>query len=194
MRSRAPREGNKKLQINKNCPLKREPLEGCLHPSKGSGATVGYHKKGYPNQTNKNRKKGDKADHPRSPGLGRRFRLARPLGLVFKFRLARPLLGSGTNTASPEPPSWSQASNTWWPYHRHDMRCDPQTAAGHGSDCSNHPSYCLALLLSLYSLTSFTVMYRLTVKEVWKRLTCATVGCLSPTVTGHTTVSPIRPP
>jgi hypothetical protein len=40
---------------------------------------VGYHKKRYPNQRNRSRKKGDKAEHPRSPGLGREFRLARPL-------------------------------------------------------------------------------------------------------------------
>ena len=69
-----------------------------------------------------------KAEHPRSPGLGRGFRLARPLGLKRgfrltrplglkrkfrldrplglgrEFRLARPLLGSGASAASPEPP------------------------------------------------------------------------------------------
>jgi len=36
----------------------------------------------------------------------------------------------------------------------------------------------VALPLSLYSLTSFTVVYRLTVKWVWERLTSVTIGCL----------------
>jgi hypothetical protein len=79
-----------------------------------ASTSVGNHKKGYPNQRNKNRKKEDKADHPRSPGLGRGFRLARPLGLRRKLRLARPLglgrkvrlarplSGSGANTATPK--------------------------------------------------------------------------------------------
>ena len=99
--------------------------------------------------------------HPRSPGLGRGFRLARllglgrklrlarPLGLGRKFRLARPLLGSGAYTASPEPPSWSQASHTRWPYSRCAIRYDLHAAAGHGSNYSNHPSHCVALPLSL---------------------------------------------
>ena len=43
--------------------------------------------------------KRDKANAQNHPGLGR------------KFRLARPLLGSGANIASPEPVSRSQASN-----------------------------------------------------------------------------------
>ena len=35
--------------------------------------------------------------------------------------------------------------------------------------------------------------YRLTIKEVWKRLTCVTVAVFS-TITGHAVVSPTRPP
>ena len=36
----------------------------------------------------------------------------------------------------------------------------------------------VALPLSLCSLTSFTVVYHLTVKEVWEGLTRVTIGCL----------------
>jgi len=50
----------KKLSVNKKWSLKREPLKRWDHPFKGSGATVGYHKKGYPNQSNKNRKRQNK--------------------------------------------------------------------------------------------------------------------------------------
>ena len=38
----------------------------------------------------------------------------------------------------------------------------------------------VALPLSLCNLTSFTVVYRLTVKEEWERLTSVTISCLFP--------------
>ena len=97
--------------------------------------SVGYHKKGYPNQSNKRRKRPSKLTaitgaraptRPTPPGLGRKFRLARPLrtsdassdspdpsgprtqvptrptpqDLGRRHRLARPLLGSGTRPRS----------------------------------------------------------------------------------------------
>jgi len=178
-----PPDKVKKLQVKQNSPSKKNILKGCLHPFKGSGATVGYHKKGYPNQNNKNRKRQSKPSaitwaraparltpRPRAQNTARPTPLASgassvsldpsrarattpprptPLGLGREFRLARPLLGSGANAASLDPPSQSKASDTRRPYPRHDRRSYSHIAAGHGGDYSNHPGHC--------SLTSFTM-------------------------------------
>ena len=86
---------------------------------------VGYHNKGYPNQNNKNAKEHTNYNHQ---GLGRKFRLGRPLrasdassdspdpsgprtqvptrptpqGLGRKFRLARSLRASDASSVSPD--------------------------------------------------------------------------------------------
>jgi len=104
----------------------------------------------------------DKANHTWLPGLGRKHRLTRPLGLGHKPRLARPPLASGASSASPDPSRArvpmlprpgphlrSKASNARRPYPRCDGRSDSHTTAGHGGDYSNHSGHC--------GLTSFTM-------------------------------------
>ena len=172
---------------------------------------VGYHKKGYPNQSNKNRKRQSKpfaitgaraparlTPWPRAQTTARPTPLASgassassdpcepwtrapprptPLGLGREFRLARPLLGSGANAASLDPPSQSKASDTRRPYPRHDRRSDSHIAAGHGGDYSNHPGHC-SLTSSTVTLPLFTVVYRLTVKGEWERIISITICSL----------------
>jgi len=100
-------------------------LKSCSHPFKGLGATVGYHKKGYPDQSDKKRKGQSKSstiakarapDHltpePQGQTITRPTPWASdadtdssdPLGLGRKFRLARPPRGSDADTVSPDPP------------------------------------------------------------------------------------------
>jgi len=97
-----------------------------------------------------------------------------PLGLGRKFRLARPLQGSGTNAASPDK---GKAFNARRPYPRHDRRSDSHIAAGHGGDYSNHPGHC-SLTSSTVTLPLFTVVYRLTVKGEWERIISITICSL----------------
>ena len=141
-----------------------------------------------------------------------------PTSLGCKFRLTRPPQGSGVssvspdplearaqNTASPDslglgrklrharsPPGLGRqidqgkASDARRPYPRRDRRSNFCVTAGHGGDYSNHPGHC--------GLTSFTVVYCLTVKEEWGRLISITICCLLPLLTGQAAASPIRPP
>ena len=52
----------------------------------------------------------------------------------------------------------------------------------------------VALPFSLCNLTSFTVVYCLTVKEEWGKLISITICCLLPLLTGQAAASPIRHP
>ena len=138
-------------------------------------------------------------------GLGRRQRLARsprpraqapsrpipsalgasslspdPLGLGRKFRLARPLQGSGAGRRStrsvrlpPQGVRTRDVTGTVTPIPQQDRVATVSTTLGTAT-----------LPLSLCDLTSFTVVYRLTVKREWGRLISITICCLLPLLTG----------
>ena len=127
---------------------------------------------------------------PTPQSLGRRHRLARPLGLGRKTRLDRPLQGSGAgrlSTRSARLPSYGA--------HTRDAMgaVTPIPQQGEVATVSTIQGTA-ALPLSLCDLTSFTVAYRLTVEREWERLTSATVRCLLPLSTGRPAVPPTRPP
>jgi len=155
-------------------------LKGCLHPFKGSGATVGYHKKGYPNQNNKNRKRQSKPSaitRAQGAGLGSPNPLAsgasrdspNPLASGASHGSPDPL-ASGASSASPDP-SWARASTPPRPSPRlrarlptHGTRThyvtDAVTAILWQGTVVTIPTTpaTIALPLSLCYLTSFTVV------------------------------------
>jgi hypothetical protein len=92
-------------------------------------------------------------------GLGRKFRLARPLRASDASSDSPDPSGSRTQVPSRPIPSGlrrrtplhqvNKTSTIRRPYPRSDKRDDSHTAAGQGADCSNHPGHC--------GLTSFTM-------------------------------------
>ena len=112
-----------------------------------------------------------------------------PLGLGHKFRLARPVQGSGVKRRS---------SRTRLPTHGArtlDMTGAVTPISQQGTVVTIPTTLAtVALPLSVCNLTSFTVVYCLTVKEEWGRLISVTVCCLLPLLTGQEAASPIRPP
>ena len=117
---------------------------------------------------------------PTPPGLGRRHRLARPLS------------ASDASSVSPDP-SRARAPTPLLQIPRHRARLPTHGARTHDRTGAVTPIsqqgmaatipttlVAVTLPLSLCDLTSFTVVYRLTVKEEWERLTSVTVSCLFP--------------
>ena len=99
-------------------------------------------------------------------------------------------LASGASFASPDP-SWAQAPTSDRPSPRLGARLPTHGARTHDVTDAVTPiprqdmeatipttPATVALPLLLCYLTSFTMMYRLTVKEVWGRLTSVTIGYL----------------
>jgi len=137
------------------------------------------HKKGYPNRSNKKRKRRTKPStiaRTQVPAhLSPRSRAqiaARPTPWPRARVPSRPTpWGSDADTASPDPlglgrkfrfarplqgsganaalPNQSKASSSRRPYPRSDRRSDTHIVAGHDGNYSNHPEHC--------NLTSFTV-------------------------------------
>ena len=173
---------------------------------------VGYHKKGYPDQSNKKSQKAKQAP-TRSPV--RRPQSIYILNLEPKTRLARPPRArtqtpprptpwaSGVSSVSPDPsraraPTPLHPVRTRLPTHgvrTHDVTGAVTPISQQGMVATIPTTLVtVALPLPLCNLTSFTVVYCLTVKEEWGRLTSVTVCCLLPLLTGRSAVSPIRPP
>ena len=129
---------------------------------------------------------------PTPQGLGRKFRLARPLrasdadtaspdplGFGRKSRLARPLQGSGAGRRSP--------GSARLPTHgarTHDVTGAVTPIPQQGRVTTIPTTLGTAALpLSLCDLTTFIVVYRLTVKRGWGKLISITICCLLPLLT-----------
>ena len=114
MRSHAPSGESKKALSQQKWSLKKEPLqqkwslkkEPLNSPLQRLGGTVGYHKKRYPNQNNKNRKRqSEPSAITRAQGAGP----GSPDSLASGTSHGSPdPLASGKSTASPDPP-WPRA-------------------------------------------------------------------------------------
>ena len=144
-----------------------------LHHFKGSRATVGYLKKGYPNQNNKNCKRQSK------PATITRARARAPACLTPWRRAEAPAHPwvSGASSASPDP-SGGRAPTPPHPSPRLRTRLPTCSARTHDVTDAVTPiplqgmvatipttPDTVALPLLLCHLTSFIVVYHLTVKE-----------------------------
>ena len=172
------------------------------HFAKDTKTSVGYHKKGYPNQSNKNHKRQNKP-----PIITRARAPSRLAPWARDQTTAHPTpLASGASSASPDP-SRARAPEPFRLIPHYGARLPTYGARTHDVTGAVTPMsqqgmvatipitlVTTALRLSLCNLISFAVVYCLTVKEEWGRLISVTICCLLSLLTGQAAVSPIRPP
>jgi len=197
-----PPEKVEKLSLSKLVPQrKRRTFEEVNSPLQRLGGYCWYHKKGYPNQNNKNHKKTKQTIHDHqgagptssdSSVSGPNHGSPDPLASDVSSISPDPSRARTTDTASPDPLGLGRKFRL---ARTHDVTGVVTPISQQGMEVTFPTTLVTAALpLSLCDLTSFTVVYRPTVKEEWERLTSVTVSYLFPLLTGQAAVSPIRPP